>query len=268
RVYEVSADAIREANDLGAEQNTLRAGRTLRIPRASSASTPARTTAAPARSGASTAATRTHTVEEGETVRGLARVYEVSAEAIREANDLGAEQNTLRAGRTLRIPRAGASSASTSSRPASTASRPTAERARAETTGRTHTVEEGETVRGLARVYEVSAAAIREANDLDAEANTLRAGRKLRIPRADDAPRASTPARSTAARDTASRARPSTATRRPSASATEEHVVKSGDTLYSLARRYDTTVAALRSANDMDEDDAIRPGQKLRVPRS
>jgi|GEM_PF-1058961 len=283
RVYEVSAESIREANDLGAEQNTLRAGRTLRIPRASSsASTPARsTTGTPARS---TASTRTHTVEEGETVRGLARVYEVSADAIREANDLDADANTLRAGRTLRIPRAGAPAASTSSRPTTTASRTAAERARAETTGRTHTVEEGETVRGLARVYEVSAESIREANDLGAETNTLRAGRKLRIPRADDAPRASTPARSTAARDTASRgstpsrstaardtasrARSSTATRRPAASTTEEHVVKTGDTLYSLARRYGTTVAALRSANDLDEDDAIQPGQKLRVPRS
>ncbi|MGE5508957.1 MAG: cell wall hydrolase [Chitinophagales bacterium] len=53
----------------------------------------------------------------------------------------------------------------------------------------------------------------------------------------------------------------------PSLSAeTAIYVVQPGDTLYSLAKRYDTTVAALVEANGLDASYLIRVGQKLRVP--
>ncbi|HEX6048569.1 MAG TPA: DUF5715 family protein [Gemmatimonadaceae bacterium] len=41
--------------------------------------------------------------------------------------------------------------------------------------------------------------------------------------------------------------------------------VRSGDTLWEISRRYDTTVEALKSANGLDDAD-IRPGQTLVVP--
>jgi membrane-bound lytic murein transglycosylase D len=42
--------------------------------------------------------------------------------------------------------------------------------------------------------------------------------------------------------------------------------VGDGETLWGIARRYETTVENLRRANDLDEDDQIQPGQKLRIP--
>jgi LysM repeat protein len=42
------------------------------------------------------------------------------------------------------------------------------------------------------------------------------------------------------------------------------HTVRSGDTLYSIARRYGTTVQALQRLNRLDSSD-IRLGQRLRV---
>jgi LysM repeat protein len=43
--------------------------------------------------------------------------------------------------------------------------------------------------------------------------------------------------------------------------------VERGDTLYSIARRHNTTVDALVAANDLRTRDAILPvGQKLVVP--
>jgi LysM repeat protein len=42
------------------------------------------------------------------------------------------------------------------------------------------------------------------------------------------------------------------------------HTVRSGDTLYSIARRYGTTVQALQRLNDLGSTD-IRAGQRLRV---
>ena len=45
------------------------------------------------------------------------------------------------------------------------------------------------------------------------------------------------------------------------------YVVKAGDTLYDIARRFDTEVAALRSLNRLSSRAILRPGFKLRVPQ-
>jgi LysM repeat protein len=47
----------------------------------------------------------------------------------------------------------------------------------------------------------------------------------------------------------------------------QEIVVKSGDTLWSIAQRHDTTVAALKAANGLTSD-KITPNQVLRLPES
>jgi LysM repeat protein len=42
--------------------------------------------------------------------------------------------------------------------------------------------------------------------------------------------------------------------------------VRPGDTLWDIAREHDTTVSAITSANNLDDGDAIQPGQKLIIP--
>jgi membrane-bound lytic murein transglycosylase D len=122
--------------------------------------------------------------------------------------------------------------------------------------GRSHTVEEGETLWGLARRYDVTVARLREANDLR-EDQAIQPGQRLRIPRAAPSSSSSSSSQRTASGGgERSRAR------------TAEHVVKSGDTLWSIARTYESSVEAIREANDLRADAAIQPGQKLRVPRS
>lgn len=59
-------------------------------------------------------------------------------------------------------------------------------------------------------------------------------------------------------------AKPAAATAR--AASTTRYRVRSGDTLWHLARRYGTTVKRLRSMNDLASS-RIRPGQMLVVPR-
>ena len=56
------------------------------------------------------------------------------------------------------------------------------------------------------------------------------------------------------------------AVKRGSATWNRSHVVRKGDTLWSLAERYGTTVDALASANDIRDPSRIRPGQRLAVP--
>jgi membrane-bound lytic murein transglycosylase D len=172
--------------------------------------------------------------------------------------------------------------------------------------GRTteHKVADGETLWALSRKFEVSVDEIREANDL--KGDVIVPGRTLRIPRKTAASeerseRTSSERSSSSTARTARRNEESSSTRKdgdsrkteresasssssssPSSSASRssrssdksaartaarEHVVKSGETLWGIARMYDSTVVAIQRANDMKDDSPIRAGQKLRIPR-
>ena len=52
-----------------------------------------------------------------------------------------------------------------------------------------------------------------------------------------------------------------------SATAGTKYIVRDGDTLWNIAREHDTTVDALLSANGLDDDDLIHPGDELTIPR-
>lgn len=123
--------------------------------------------------------------------------------------------------------------------------------------------------------------ALREANGLE-ESEAIRPGQTLRIPRAasaapgaasaptEPASRSSTSTRPPAQRES-STARPSASPpsgSRSGAARPREHTVADGETLWAIARRYQTTVESLRRANDLAEDQQIRPGQKLTIPEN
>src|SRR5699024_12142686 len=44
------------------------------------------------------------------------------------------------------------------------------------------------------------------------------------------------------------------------------YTVRAGDTLYSIARRYNTTVAKIAQTNNIKNDNLIRIGQVLKIP--
>ena len=58
----------------------------------------------------------------------------------------------------------------------------------------------------------------------------------------------------------------SSASKKPTSSGTKRyHVVRRGDTLFSLSRQYDVTLYAIRRENGLDSY-SIRVGQVLRIP--
>jgi membrane-bound lytic murein transglycosylase D len=112
---------------------------------------------------------------------------------------------------------------------------------------RHHTVEAGETLSQIARRNDLSVAQLSAANRLD-PGEALQPGQRLRIPLSGEAQR--------------SAERP----RRTTRNAVRRHVVKDGESLWSIARSYDTTVAALGEANQLSASAVLQPGQTLRIP--
>jgi membrane-bound lytic murein transglycosylase D len=142
----------------------------------------------------------------------------------------------------------------------------------------THKVGRGETLASIARRYGVSGAELAELNSLSGYKAKLRRGSVLRIPStsatrqaaeqasAAEASQASAPAKPTAS--AAATAAPSEPTPTASASGTTRthHVVRSGESLTLLARRYLVNLTDLRAWNGLTPgNDNIRIGDTLVV---
>jgi LysM repeat protein len=112
-----------------------------------------------------------------------------------------------------------------------------------------HKVRPGETLSSIAQRYGVSVRAIQQENGL--RGTFIRAGQTLRIP--------------TASGGSKTKPAPSTSTKNPP-SGTRSHIVRPGESLWSIAQQYRTTVEALRRLNNLSPSQAIHPGQKLLIP--
>ena len=109
-----------------------------------------------------------------------------------------------------------------------------------------HTVQQGETLYGISKQYQVSINNLRTWNQIENDA-VLSIGQQLRIVEevADDAPE-STPQESTE-------------------SNFELHQVQAGETLYQVARQYKATIKELMELNEK-EDFNLQIGEQLKVP--
>ncbi|MBN1620588.1 LysM peptidoglycan-binding domain-containing protein [candidate division WOR-3 bacterium] len=96
----------------------------------------------------------------------------------------------------------------------------------------THTVKLGETLTSISRMYSISVSEIKSANNLSSD--MIVEGQRLTIPS-------------------------------QSSGSQNLYVVKSGETLSGLASRFQTTVRAIKNANNLSTD-FIREGQRLVIP--
>jgi membrane-bound lytic murein transglycosylase D len=94
----------------------------------------------------------------------------------------------------------------------------------------------GETLSEIADEYGVSQRELKAWNKLDAKGR-IRAGQRLRV------------------------APPGT-----KATSARTHLVRRGDTLSAVARRYGVSVTDLRRANGMSERETLRAGESLKIP--
>jgi len=122
----------------------------------------------------------------------------------------------------------------------------------------TYTVRGGDTLSGIAKKNQLSKADLAAANSLRSN-SVLHAGQKLIIPSrptaGEGAAQASAPARAPEA-SPAEKA-PADATR---------HVVRSGETLGAIARKYGVKQGDIAVANNITDPRKIQPGQELVIP--
>ncbi|AUD14380.1 MULTISPECIES: LysM peptidoglycan-binding domain-containing protein [unclassified Planococcus (in: firmicutes)] len=107
------------------------------------------------------------------------------------------------------------------------------------TGGATYTAKAGDTLYSIARKYNVTVAALAKANNIT-NYNLIRVGQVLVIP--------------------------GTTAPTPPPATSVKYTVKAGDTLYSIASKYNTTVAAIASANKITNTNLISVGQVLIIP--
>jgi LysM repeat protein len=182
-------------------------------------------------------------VEAKETLYGISNKYQLTvAELVKHNPDT---ETGLKVGSILRIPY---------TRPQATAS----------AGGRFHTVEAKETLYSISRLYSVSIDELKQWNNLSG--TTLSPGDRLRVSKPASTAATTTASTATTPPKTASPATttPAAPQARPDYSGKIVHTVEEQETLYSIARMYDSNVAKLRELNNLSTDN-LAIGQKLIV---
>jgi membrane-bound lytic murein transglycosylase D len=186
---------------------------------------------------------RFHTVQSGDTLAGIAKRYRTSVKAIAQANDMGSDEE-IGGQAKLIIPVTGANSRYAEGEPVAYSKKPFR-----------YKVRRGDTVLSIADDFGVPAERLRKWNRL--RGNEVRKGRTLVIYKPVD-PELS--ARSTAAAN----GKKTKAVASMATGGKVVHTVKAGETLWSIASAYGTTVDALRRDNPKLSA-TLHPGDTLVV---
>ena len=183
-----------------------------------------------------------HTVKRGETLAVIARRYGVSVNSVLSANSLRSAHR-LKVGQGLIIPTSGYVPSVAVSRDWMDESAPVYDRGEKVI----HRVRQGETLGRIAGKYRTDIASVRQWNHITG--SHIRPGQRLTLYYATRA----------------GSALAETNGNTPAVNASGEYKVRRGDTLYSIAQRFNMTLQQLRAVNNLGRNSIIRPGDRLRV---
>lgn len=180
-----------------------------------------------------TTKTITHKVKSGESLGKIANKYNVSISTIKKTNKLKSDKITT--GQRLKIP---------ISTVEVVQDKPKKEEPSTTQRVIVHTVKSGESLERIAAKYNVSKDQMREWNPEIKDDNKILIGSKLKIYTLETTQVASNKSK--------------TAKELP-----KTYVVKKGDTLYSIALKYDITIEKLKELNNISNPNDLKPGQKI-----
>ena len=169
---------------------------------------------------------KTHTVQRGDTLYGIGLRYGVSSNDIKKWNNLTSDM--IYVGQKLAINGQSSGNTNQTAKPGTTTN----------TNASTHTVQRGDSLYQIALKYNVSVNDLKVVNGLTSD--LIYVGQTLKIPGTTKV------------------------AKRQSTNKTKRHEVKSGDSLWSLSKEYNTSVSQIKSWNKLSSD-VIYKGQNLRV---
>jgi len=184
---------------------------------------------------------RLHAAEQGETLSDIATHYRVTVPAIEAANHLEPHAS-VPAGFLLNVPTAP----------------PVVHLVH-------YRVQRGDTLAGIADRFDVTVSDLKRWNHI-AGARAPR-GARLRIYAGGVTAQSAPPAKAKSARNVGGTGLQDVSARDTEGSEHVEHRVKPGETLYTIAREYQTTVSALRQANPFLADRELQAGDTLTIQR-
>jgi membrane-bound lytic murein transglycosylase D len=183
---------------------------------------------------------RLHSTKEGETLADVARQYRVTVAAIESANHLEPHAS-VEAGFLLNVPTAP----------------PVARLVH-------YRVQRGDTLAGIAERFDVSVAELKHWNHISG--GHVSRGTRLRIYAGSLSAAVPAPA-SKSSQNSSKQGFQNVSAGHSDRAETVEHRVKPGETLYSIARAYQTSVSALRQANPFLADRELQAGDVLTIQR-
>ena len=183
--------------------------------------------------------TTEHIVEAGETLFSISREYNISVSNLRSWNEL--QSDNLQPGQVLSLLAANSNEHII------------------------HQVKAGESLFAISRRYGVTIAEIQQWNQLDG--TSLEAGSELIIYSNIDHGEATPPPSITEIEQMDEQERTSIVRDMENSSGSENYVVRSGDTLYQIARDHEMSVSELRNLNNLSSD-MLRVGQRIMVRRN
>ncbi len=132
------------------------------------------------------------------------------------------------------------------------------------TTARTHIVKKGDSLWKIAKLEGVSVGDLTRANNLT-KTSSLKIGQKLQIPQSAKAEQVTTATASVIPTAGGSTSAPADSAAPVSDASGTVYTVKSGDSLWKIARQQSVSVAAIKQANNLSSD-SLKIGQKLHLP--
>lgn len=260
--YGVRVAEIQRANDL--KKTKLKPGRTLLIP----------IKVAPRRStGKKPTKVRTYVVQLGDNLASISRRFGISQESLRVWNNIEAGYN-VKKGDTIFVSKPDL-------KPTSFVQQRVALKK-----GEKYVVKAGDTYAEIAKKYKVPVFLLLQANSGFTKRLTIgdslaipayvRPPRKMSKAVEEDVPVEVAKAVETDSKKSSKSSKKSAekpaesakSSKKAPVSTTIIYTVEAGDNLFAIAKKYSTTVAAIREMNDMGNSSNIKVGQKLKIPGS
>lgn len=209
-----------------------------------------------------------HTIVAKENLNMLAEKYGTTINEIKRVNNLSS--TNLKIGQILKIPSSGSIVEQTATNPVTTYSPPVKSVSVANEISADHTVKAKENLNLIAKMYGTTVEDIKTLNGLSS--NNLQIGQILKIPSTTQSSEPVNSSKEVVAVENKVQKpiekvevqKPIVKTERVVNDGSTEHIVVASETIYSIAKKYNTTTFQIKTANNLTSND-LKVGQKLMI---